>query len=76
MLEGTRGRPQCDINALASAALSRFSAAHADMVESVDVNPFVVLPEGEGGVALDALIIERTATCFATIRGAGRCAKH
>jgi len=63
VLEGLRGRPRCDIDALAAAvaALSRFAAAHADMVESVDVNPFVVLPEGEGGLALDALIIERTA---------------
>ncbi len=59
-----RGRPRCDVVALAGAvaALSRFFAAHADMVESVDANPFVALPEGEGGVALDALIIERTAT--------------
>ena len=63
VLEGARGRPRCDINALAGAvaALSRFAAAHADAVESVDVNPFVVLPEGEGGLALDALIVERTA---------------
>ena len=63
LLEGTRGRPRCDIDALAGAvaALSRFAAAHADVVESVDVNPFVVLPEGEGGLALDALIVERVA---------------
>lgn len=62
VLEGVRGRPRCDIDALAAAvaALSRFAAAHADAIESVDVNPFVVLPEGEGGLALDALIIERT----------------
>ncbi len=62
VLEGTRGRPRCDMDALAGAiaALSRFAAAHADVVESVDVNPFVVLPEGEGGLALDALIIERS----------------
>ena len=63
VLEGARGRPRCDIDALADAvaALSRFAAAHADTVESVDVNPFVVLPEGEGGMALDALIVDRTA---------------
>ena len=41
---------------------SGFAAAHAEVVESVDVNPFVVLPEGEGGLAVDALIVERTAT--------------
>ena len=63
MLEGARGRPRCDVDALAGAvaALSRFAAAHAEVVDSVDVNPFVVLPEGEGGLALDALIIERSA---------------
>lgn len=63
LLEGTRGRPRCDVDALAGAvaALSRFAAAHADVVESVDVNPFVVFPEGEGGLALDALVIERAA---------------
>ena len=62
VLEGVRGHPRCDIDALARAvaALSRFAAANADTVESVDVNPFVVLPEGEGGMALDALIVGRT----------------
>ena len=59
-LEGARGRTRCDIDALA-AALSRFAAAHADTVESVDVKPFVVLPEGEGGLALDALIVAMNA---------------
>ena len=49
-----------DALAAAVAALSRFAAAHADAIESVDVNPFVVLPEGEGGLALDALVIERS----------------
>ena len=63
VLEGARGRPRCDVDALADAlaALSRFAASHADTVESVDVNPFVVLPEGRGGVALDALIVGRRA---------------
>ena len=63
VLEGARGRPRCDIDALADAvaALSRFACAHAELVESADVNPFVVLPEGEGGVAVDALIVERAA---------------
>ena len=60
VLEGARGRPRCDVDALAAAvaALSRFGAAHADRVNSVDINPFVVLPEGEGALALDALIVE------------------
>ena len=66
VLRGARGRVRCDFAALAVAvaALSRFAAAHADLIESVDVNPLVVLPEGEGVLALDALIVGRT--------GAGR----
>ena len=62
VLQGVRGRPRCDIAALAAAiaALSRFAVAHAETIESVDVNPFVVLPEGEGGLALDALIVGRS----------------
>ena len=62
VLEGVRGRPRCDVDALAAAvaALSRFATAHADVIDSVDVNPFVVLPEGEGGLALDALVIARS----------------
>lgn len=60
VLEGVRGGTRCDIDALADAvaALSRFAAAHAQIIESVDVNPFVVLREGEGALALDALIID------------------
>jgi acetate---CoA ligase (ADP-forming) len=58
---GVRGAPPADVGALADAvaALSRFAAAHADEIESIDVNPFLVRPEGEGAVALDALIVRR-----------------
>jgi len=37
--------------------LSFFAAQNADRLESVDVNPFLVLPSG--AVALDALIITK-----------------
>ena len=59
VLEGLRGRPRADQEALARAlaALSGFAAAAADRIESVDVNPFLVRPEGEGAVAVDALIV-------------------
>jgi hypothetical protein len=30
-----------------------------DVVESIDINPFVALPRGEGGLALDALVVLR-----------------
>ena len=59
LLKGFRGQPSCDENALAQALsrLSAFAFAHADVIESIDINPFVVLPEGSGAVALDALIV-------------------
>ena len=34
---------------------------HADAIESIDINPFVVLPRGQGALALDALIVPRAA---------------
>lgn len=56
VLDGVRGAPAVDRAALARAlsTLSRFAAANADRIESVDVNPFLVRPEG--AVALDAVV--------------------
>jgi len=64
VLDGARGRPPADIEALAAAlaALSQFAAAYADDIESVDINPLLVLSRGQGAVALDALIVTRTAS--------------
>ncbi len=61
VLEGLRGRPRADLEALAKAltALSAFAAATAGQIDSVDINPFIVRPEGQGAVAVDALIIPR-----------------
>ncbi|MFQ5773350.1 MAG: acetate--CoA ligase family protein [Kiloniellaceae bacterium] len=58
VLQGVRGQPPADLDALARALarLSAFAAACADQIESIDVNPFLVLPEGQGALALDALI--------------------
>lgn len=58
ILVGVRGAPPADVAVLAQALsdLSRFAAAHQDVVESVDVNPFVVREKGQGGMALDAVI--------------------
>ncbi len=62
ILDGMRGAPATDIDALARAiaALSRFAAAHAEQLESLDLNPFVVLPRGSGAMALDAVLITRS----------------
>jgi acetate---CoA ligase (ADP-forming) len=59
LLEGVRGSKPADVAALALAlaALSRFAAANADRLVSIDVNPFTVWEEGKGAAALDALII-------------------
>ena len=61
ILDGVRGAPAVDIEALARAisTLSIFAATNADTIETIDINPFLVLPEG--AVALDALIIPRKA---------------
>ncbi|MDO8441960.1 MAG: acetate--CoA ligase family protein [Polaromonas sp.] len=61
LLTGLRGQPPADEDALADAIarLSVYAARHADAIESIDINPFVVLPRGEGAMALDALIVPR-----------------
>jgi acyl-CoA synthetase (NDP forming) len=63
MLEGVRGAPPADVDALAEmlAALSRFAAANAGQIDSIDLNPLRVLEKGKGVVALDALIVPRGA---------------
>jgi acyl-CoA synthetase (NDP forming) len=57
MLQGYRGSPPCDVEAVVAAlvALGRLVQDLADVVQSVDINPFVALPKG--GLALDALIV-------------------
>ncbi len=59
VLDGARGRPKADLAAAAGAiaALSRFAAEHAADVAEIDINPLLLRPEGQGAVALDALIV-------------------
>lgn len=61
LLEGVRGRPAADIDALADAlvALSQFAADNAATIETIDLNPFVVLEKGRGAMALDCLLVQR-----------------
>lgn len=63
VLDGLRGAPAADRTALAQALsdLSRWAAAHADTLESLEANPVRVLPAGQGLVALDAVLIGRRA---------------
>jgi acyl-CoA synthetase (NDP forming) len=59
VLDGVRGADASDIDTLARALsqLSVFAIENAHMIQSVDVNPFVVFPSGV--VALDALIVPK-----------------
>jgi len=59
LLQGVRGAPPCDVDALAEAlaALSRFAHARRKDFSSVEINPLLALPEGQGVVALDAVVI-------------------
>ena len=57
VLDGARGAPPADIDALANAisTLSIFAAENSDTIQTIDINPFLALPKG--AVAVDALII-------------------
>jgi succinyl-CoA synthetase beta subunit len=62
LLRGFRGAPAADEAALAEAivALSAYALRRSDVLETLEINPLLVLPAGQGVVALDAL---------ATLRG-------
>jgi succinyl-CoA synthetase beta subunit len=63
LLRGFRGAPPADIGALEAAvgALSRYALANAAALETLEINPLLVLPAGEGVVAVDALATLRRA---------------
>ncbi len=58
-LRGFRGEPVADEDALVDAMVrvSRYAAAHASRIREMDINPLLVLPRGEGVIALDAMIV-------------------
>ncbi len=58
VLRGARGRPPADIKALAAmlSKLSAFAVQAGSSLKSIDLNPVLAMPEGQGAYALDALI--------------------
>ena len=58
LLRGFRGARPCDVRAVAE-IVQRLGAFLVEypQVREIDLNPVVVYPEGEGAVALDALIV-------------------
>jgi acyl-CoA synthetase (NDP forming) len=61
LLKGYRGAPACDEESVLAAltALGRLAHDLGDEIESVDINPLVAQPAGQGAVALDALVVLR-----------------
>jgi hypothetical protein len=61
LLQGYRGAPPADTDAVLAAMLALGRLAHdlGDRVESIDINPFVALPANQGALALDALVVFR-----------------
>jgi acetate---CoA ligase (ADP-forming) len=62
LMRGYRGSTPLDADAVIEAlvALGHIAEDLADRVQSIDINPFVVLPRG--GLALDALVVPRAAS--------------
>jgi len=58
LLQGARGRPASDVPALAHTVLqlAELALALEDRLVALDLNPLLVMPEGQGVLALDALI--------------------
>lgn len=61
LLEGVRGRPASDIDALVDCLVrvSWLAADLGDRIAELDVNPLCVLPKGRGVRVVDALVIPR-----------------
>ena len=59
LLEGFRGSPPADVDALADVLVkvSRMAAQLEGTLSELDINPLMVLPEGQGVKAVDALAI-------------------
>ena len=61
LIEGFRGRPRGDLEATVTAVAraADYVVMNAARLEELDINPLMVLPEGHGVAAVDALIRRR-----------------
>ncbi|MES2185392.1 MAG: acetate--CoA ligase family protein [Pseudomonadota bacterium] len=59
LLDGYRGRPKADVDALADAvvAFSRLAATLGDRLVTAEINPLFVLPQGRGVRAADGVAV-------------------
>ena len=62
LLNGARGAAPSDVTAVADAlvGLSQFMSEHAEQWQAVDLNPVIVRAQGEGLVAVDALLVPQS----------------
>ena len=62
LLRGIRGGPPADIDSLARSlyALADLAYAERALIAEIDLNPIKVLPQGQGCVVVDALIVPLT----------------
>ncbi|WP_030787628.1 acetate--CoA ligase family protein [Streptomyces sp. NRRL S-920] len=61
LLDGVRGAAPCDVDALVEVVLrvQRMALELGGELAELDINPLMVLPRGQGAVALDALAVCR-----------------
>jgi len=61
LLDGFRGRPKADVEALVDAivAFSRMAAQLGDRLVEAEINPVFVLPQGQGVRAADGVVVLR-----------------
>ena len=59
LLDGFRGRPKGDIDALVAAivAFSRMIASLGSRLVEAEINPIFVLPQGQGVCATDGVVV-------------------
>ena len=56
ILEGYRGHSAGDIDAVIDAVMSAVDLINSNEVIEFDINPLLVLPQGKGAIAVDALV--------------------
>ena len=56
ILEGYRGLSAGDIDAVIDTVMSAVDFVNSNEVIELDINPLLVLPQGKGAIAVDALV--------------------
>lgn len=59
LLDGFRGRPKADVDALVDAivAFSQMAAQLGNRLLEAEINPIFVLPQGQGVCAADGVVV-------------------